>query len=286
MDPVVLLKSALVGSIALIVFSVGLGVAPGTIAGFLKDPRPAARAMLAMFVVMPLIVLGVTSVFPVTPAVLAALLALSISPMPPILARKEQKAGAEFDYAIGIQVVATFLSLVAAPLWILVFEQLSGRDLPFGAGAMLKTLLATVIAPLVLGIAVNRLAPALAKKLARPANLVAVVVLLAGAAIMLWKLAPAMGATLGNGALAVMLLVALLGLGAGYLLGGSHAGNRGALALATSARHPGVAIGLATGLFAGETSPVVGAVLVYFLVSAVIGMPVLRLIRKRETARP
>ena len=284
MDPVILLKAAMVGSIALIVFSVGLGVAPGTIAGFLKDPRPAARAMLAMFVVMPLIVLAVTYVFPVAPAVLAALLALSISPMPPILARKEQKAGAEFDYAIGIQVAATFLSLAAAPLWILVFEQLSGRDLPFGAGAMLKTLLATVIAPLVLGIAVNRLTPALAKTLARPANLVAVVVQLAASVIMLWKLAPVMGATLGNGTLAIMVLVALLGLGVGYLLGGPHEGNRGALALATSARHPGVAIGLAIGLFAGEVTPVVGAVLVYFLVSAVIGMPVLKLIRKRGAA--
>lgn len=281
MDPAVLLKFALVGSIGLIVFSVGLGVAPGTIAGFLKDPRPAARAMLAMFVAMPLFVLLVGFVFPVAPAVLAALLALSISPMPPVLPKKEQKAGAGLDYALGIQVTATFLSLAAAPLWILVFEQLSGRELPFAASAMLTTLLMTVIAPLVLGIAVNRLAPSLARKLERPASLVAIVVLLAGAAIMLWKLGPAMGATLGGGALAIMVLVALFGLFIGYLLGGPHKGNRGALALATSSRHPGVAIGLATGLFAGEALPVVGAVLVYFLVSAVIGLPVVRLIQKR-----
>ena len=81
MDPALLVKTALVGSIALIVFSVGLGTAPGTLARFLSDPRPAARAMLAMFVAMPLFVLLISVLLPVKPAVVAALAALSISPM-------------------------------------------------------------------------------------------------------------------------------------------------------------------------------------------------------------
>ena len=281
MDPVVIVKAAIVLSIALLVFSVGLGVVPGTITGFLKDPRPAARAMLAMFVAMPLFVLGLAFVVPIQPAVLAALLALSISPMPPILPIKEQKAGAGLDYALGIQVTATFLSLAAAPLWILVFERISGRDFPFRPSAMLVTLLMTVLAPLILGIFVNRLLPNLARKLESPVSRVALVILLASAGVLLWKLGPAMGATLGSGTLAIMVLVALFGLAAGYLLGGPDSGNRGALALATSARHPGVAIGLATALFAGTAMPVIAAVLVYFLVSAVLGVLFVQLVRKR-----
>lgn len=281
MDAALLLKTALVLSIALMVFSVGLGTAPGTIASFLKDPRGAGRAMLAMFVAMPLFVLALSFILPIQPAVLAALLALSISPMPPILPRKEQKIGAAMEYALGIQVCATFLSLLAAPLWILVFEQISGRDLPFRADAMVKTLLITVIAPLVAGIALKRFLPALASRLEKPVGTVAMVILLAGSVILLWKLGPAMWATLGGGTLAIMILVALFGLAVGYLLGGPEPGARGALALATSSRHPGVAIGLATALFAGAAMPVVGAVLVYFLVSAIIGLPVVRLIQKR-----
>ena len=285
MDPAVLLQGAIVLSIALLVFSVGLEVVPGTITGFLKDPRPAARAMLAMFVAMPLFVLGLALAVPIQPAVLAALLALSISPMPPILPIKERKAGAGLDYALGIQVTATFLSLAIAPLWILVFERIAGRAFPFRPVAMLVTLLMTVVAPLVLGIVVNRLLPDLARKLEKPVSRVALVALLAGAPVLLWKLGPAMGATLGGGTLAIMVLVAVFGLVVGYLLGGPDRGNRGALALATSARHPGVAIGLATALFAGAAMPVIGAVLVYFLVSAVIGMPFVRLVQK-QTAPP
>jgi hypothetical protein len=142
----------------------------------------------------------------------------------------------------------------------------------------------TVVAPLVLGIVVNRLLPDLARKLEKPVSRVALVALLAGAPVLLWKLGPAMGATLGGGTLAIMVLVAVFGLVVGYLLGGPDRGNRGALALATSARHPGVAIGLATALFAGAAMPVIGAVLVYFLVSAVIGMPFVRLVQKQTTS--
>ncbi len=281
MDPALLVKTALVGSIALIVFSVGLGTAPGTLARFLSDPRPAARAMLAMFVAMPLFVLLISVLLPVKPAVVAALAALSISPMPPILPRKEQKAGASLDYALGIQVSATFLSLIAAPLWIRVFEQIVGRDLPFSAGAMLQTLLMTVIVPLTLGIAVNRFAPAIARKLEEPLAKIAMIILLVGAVLMMWKLGPALWHTLGGGSLAIMVAVALFGLGIGYLLGGPHEGNRGALALATSSRHPGVAIGVATAIFAGIDTEVVGAILLYFLVSAIIGLPLVRWAQKK-----
>lgn len=281
MEPAALLKLVIVVSIALMVFSLGLGVVPGTITGFLKDPRPAARAMLAMFVAMPLFVLALAFTLPMQPVVLAALLALSISPMPPILPLKEQKAGAQLDYAMGIQVTATFLSLAIAPLWILVFERIAGRAFPFRPSAMLMTLVITVLAPLLAGIVVNRLLPVLARRLEKPVGTVALVTLVGGAIMLLWRQGRGMGALLGDGTLAIMVLVAVFGLGIGYALGGPARGNRGALALATSARHPGVAIGLATALFAGEAAPVISAVLVYFLVSTLIGMPAVRLLHKR-----
>ncbi len=282
MEAAALLKLVIVCSIALMVFSLGLGVAPGTITGFLKDPRPAARAMVAMFVAMPLFVLALAFALPIQPAVLAALLALSISPMPPILPIKGQKAGARLDYALGIQVTATFLSLAIAPLWILVFERIAGRAFPFRPAAMLMTLLITVFAPLLAGIVVSRVLTRVAGRLEKPVGTVALVILMGGALLLLWRQGPGMGALLGNGTLAIMVLVALFGLGIGYALGGPGHGNRGALALATSARHPGVAIGLATALFAGEADPVISAVLVYFLMSALVGMPVVRLLHKQS----
>ncbi|MGL6042648.1 MAG: hypothetical protein ACRC1J_01875, partial [Sandaracinobacteroides sp.] len=120
MDPATILKLIIVSSVVLIVVSIGMNVRPGTALRFLKDPVPASKAMLAMFVAMPLFVLLVTSLFPLEPAVRVALVALSLSPMPPILPRKEVKLGAGMDYAIGIQVTAMVTALVAAPLFILI----------------------------------------------------------------------------------------------------------------------------------------------------------------------
>lgn len=281
MEPVVLVKIALVLSIALIVFSLGLAVEPGSLRAFLREPGAAARAMLAMFVAMPLFVLLLSQIFALKPAMLVALAAISVSPMPPILPRKEAKVAGDMSYALGIQVSATFLSLVAAPLWILVFEQFAGRTLPFSAGAMLKTLLITVIVPLSLGIAVNRFLPGAANKLEKPVARFGSAVLLIGALLLIFKLGPAIWRSLGGGSLLAVIAVTLFGLGVGYLMGGPKEGNRGALALATASRHPGVAIGVATALFAGLDADVVGAVLLYFLVSAIIGMPLVRWVQGR-----
>ncbi len=61
----------------------------------------------------------------------------------------------------------------------------------------------------------------------------------------------AMPAAIGIGTLLAVVAIAVFGLAVGHLLGGPNEGNHGALAVATAARHPGVAIGLAAVSFPG-----------------------------------
>jgi len=67
--------------------------------------------------------------------------------------------------------------------------------------------------------------------------------------------------------------IVLFSLDVGHLLGGPDAGHRGALALATSARHPGLAITLATANFPHDKRAIVAAVLLFLLANLALTLP-------------
>lgn len=273
MDPAALLKLVIVGSIVLIAFSIGLARPPGAVLNGLANWRAMSRAMLAMFVAMPLFTLLVTWLLPMSPSARVALLALSVSPMPPILPLKEHKLGASADNALGIQAAAAPTSLVAAPIVMLMAEAIFGRDVMLDVGGMVQTMLITIILPLAAGIGLAAIAPRLAAGLARPLRLGATGLLAAGALVVVWKAAPGIAQVAVAPVMLAVVLMTLFGLLVGHALGGPDIGNRHALAVATAARHPGVAIGLAaaTGLTAKQ--PAVAVVLLYVLLGALLSLP-------------
>jgi BASS family bile acid:Na+ symporter len=67
-------------------------------------------------------------------------------------------------------------------------------------------------------------------------------------------------------------LIALAGTAVGHLLGGPDAGHRKVLALSTSARHPAVAITIATSAYP-EGKLALGAVLLYVAVVTIVTLP-------------
>jgi bile acid:Na+ symporter, BASS family len=266
-------KFVLMVGIMLTVISVGLRSRPADTVLLLRNPKLGVRAMASMFVVMPLFVIGLTWVLPVMDqAAHAALVALSVSPMPPILPRRQAKVGAGGDYAVGLQVLASVFSIIVAPAFIWLAGRLEGVATVFDATAALRVLALTIGAPLAAGILIARLWPraaALSTLLARAA----LVVLAAGGAIALFAEASKIAAQIGHGVLLVTAAIVLFGLLAGHLLGGPDAGNRGALALATSARHPGLAIALSTANFPHDKEAIVAAVLLFLLTNLVLTLP-------------
>lgn len=193
-----------------------------------------------------------------------------------MLPLKEQKLGGSVDYALAIQVAACVTALVAAPLFILLAGAVFGRQVPFDFQDIARTILVTIVAPLGAGIAVATFAPALAARLALPLRLAATVLLAIGFIVILWTAFPGILAAAYGATLVAVVLMTLFGIAVGHRLGGPEPGNRHALALATSARHPGVAIGLATaGEFAAR-QPIVAVVLLYFLAGTLLTIPYAR----------
>ena len=103
-----------------------------------------------------------------------------------------------------------------------------------------------------------------------------VVALAIGVVIILYVTAPIMGSLIGSGVLWAAAAMTFVGLVAGHLLGGPDEGNRGALAVASAARHPGVAIAIAAGAFPTDKGEITGTVLLYLLANAVLTIPYMK----------
>ena len=71
------------------------------------------------------------------------------------------------------------------------------------------------------------------------------------------------------------------GIAAGHLLGGPRAEDRTALAIATSWRHPGLAMGIAIANFPEQKLLVAGAVVIYLLLRMLLAIPYERWQRTR-----
>jgi BASS family bile acid:Na+ symporter len=97
-----------------------------------------------------------------------------------------------------------------------------------------------------------------------------IVLLLCGAAI-LYVAAPAVWSLVGNATIIVLGVFVIVGLVVGYLLGGPEEENRTALAIATSSRHPGIAIAIAQANFPEEKLAMAG-VLLYLVVNGVVSV--------------
>jgi BASS family bile acid:Na+ symporter len=202
-----------------------------------------------MFVVMPLFAAALASAFDLHPAVKIALVALAVSPIPPLLPKKEMRAGAESSFAIGLLVAAALLSIVFTPLAVDLLGKAFGTPALISPAAITRLVLLTVIVPLGVGMLVRRAAPTFAERAAKPIVLAATALLVASVIPILFTAWPAIESLIGNGTLAAIAAFVLVGLAAGHLLGGPDPEDRTVQALSTASRHPGIAMAIASANF-------------------------------------
>ncbi len=276
-----LILLAMKASVALSVFSIGLEAPLAGLVVLARKPRLLAKSALAMNVAMPLLAAAISWTFDLPPGVEVALVALAVSPVPPVLPKKQIKAHGDPAYALGLLVAAAALAVVFIPLAVELLGAALGAPAHVSAWPIAKLVVASVLAPLVAGLAVGRLAPALAARVARPAAGVAGAVLALGFVAILVTQWPSIAALVGTGALLAIAGFVVVGLAAGHLLGGPDPHDRTVLALATATRHPGVALAIgAANPYGGRE--VLPAILVYLVAGAILAAPYV-MWRKRAT---
>src|SRR5262249_46123976 len=136
------------GSIFLIVFGTGLKAALEDVLHLLRRPGLALRSMLSMNIVMPVVAGALASAFDLHHAVKVALITLGVSPVPPLLPRKEVNAGGRGSYAIALLVMAGLTAIVFVPVQVRLIGSFFGTPAYMPPPPLAKTVPAPGLWPL------------------------------------------------------------------------------------------------------------------------------------------
>jgi BASS family bile acid:Na+ symporter len=271
---------ALQVSIVLTVFGFGLQATVSDILYVVRRPSLLGRSLVAMFLIMPIIAVAMASLFELRPSVEIVLIALSISPIPPLLPSRQGKAGGRTSYGVGLMALAGVLSIAIVPLGVQILGWYLGRPFAMSPGAIARIVLVAAVLPLGAGMAVRATLPAVADAIQKPAALLANVLLGGGILAILAAVFPAALALIGNGTLLALSAFVAAGLAVGHWLAGPNTDEQIVLALSTACRHPAIALAVATANFPNEPN-LLATIFLALLVGLVVGVPYLRWQQRR-----
>jgi BASS family bile acid:Na+ symporter len=269
-------KVAIIGTM----FGYGLKATPDDFRYLLRRPRLALRSLLSVFVIMPVLVIIVVKSFDLRTTVEATLVALAISPVPPLLPQKQTKAGGVASYALGLLISMAVIAIVAIPLWTELLGYIFNRSFAMDSGAIAGIVLIMIILPLAAGMAIHALLPRVATRLEVPVRWLSTGLLVLAALAMLAGTWGAVRSALGDGTAVALAGLVVAGLLVGHLLGGPAPEHSTVLALSSASRHPAIALSLASTNYPDEKF--VGIVLLYLIISAVLCIPYVAWQRRRS----
>jgi len=271
MDLKQLVMLALQVSIICTVFGFGLRTEPAGLLYLARRPGLLFRSLLAVFVIMPAVAVVLVRLLDLRQGTEVSLVALAISPVPPLLPRREASAGGKQSYGLAIMATLALLAIGAVPLAVEVLQHVLGRPLAAAPSAVARVVLVAALLPLVAGMAFRAVLPAIADWIEKPVGLVAKILLPLAALLLLAGSLPALWAAVGDGTIVAIVIFVAAGLAAGHLLGGPDPEQSVVLALSSACRHPAIAFSLASSNFPEER--VGGTILLYVLVSWVVCVP-------------
>ncbi len=248
-------------------FDAGLQARPADFALIVKSRGLFVKALLANFIIVPIVGVLVCRLFHLSDAIASGLLLMAIAPGVPfvILAGGRQKGGSHelaILLAITLPALATFTVPIAMPLVLPGPERL---EVPPG---QLVGLLLFQIVPLLVGLLVSMRFAAFAPKLSRIAKPLTMIALVALLLVLGPTIVKSAAVVFGSFGMLAMLVTVALSLGTGWFLGGPQHENRVTLAFGTALRNPAIAVSIA-----GVMSPseiISASVVTYFLVQAVV----------------
>ncbi len=264
-----------------LIFGIGLESTPGDALHLLRHPGQLLRALLAMYVAVPLVALAVVELLPLAPPVAGAILVLAASSGAPLLPRKMLGVG-DAAHVFSLVVLTSLLAIVVVPAWMALLPAVFDRLPPIPPEKTAILIARSFFLPLVVGMVLRRFAPAFGRRVGPPLVAGAGFVLVVGALALLavnydtllevrWR---------GVAALAAFMIVALA---IGHAFGGPDPDRRTGLAVACALRHIGVAVLVATSLPGPKTATILA---VYVVTSTAVSVPYVAWRRHQAQRRP
>jgi bile acid:Na+ symporter, BASS family len=235
--------------VVLYMFSVPLESTRGEIIQYFKDISLMGRALLANFVVIPILGFIIARFLHLPPDFRIGFLLLAIAPGGLLALQFARVSKGNRVFAAALLLGFCLLAILITPLFVYWFFPREGAGrLPFGWLTMMLFLL--IVAPLVVGRVLQRLIPQQAPKLGLWLGRLSIVIFIIAAVTAGRYKTPAIKLMGTNGIAAIVLLI----LGAwvvGWLMGGPEVRNRKVLAISSSMRNVGVCLPIASNYFAG-----------------------------------
>ena len=256
-------------SIVATAFGFGLSATTEDVRDLIRQPGRLARCLLTIFIIVPVVAVVLAHAFDFPHAAEVAMIALAISPLAALIPRNLIKVGSKRSCSVALMPAVAPLSIVIVPLLAVLIGRYLGRPFVVSPLRVAGVVAATVLLPLVAGMAVRAVRPALADRIELPAALVGIVVLrLATLALLVTNL-HAIWELIANGTVIAIAVLVVVGLAAGHLLAGSDPDGGTGLALASGFRHPAVALAI-TALSSSQYFA--AAIVLYLLLGDIFGL--------------
>ncbi len=231
------------------------------------------RATIAAFIVVPAFAVLVVKGFALPLPVGGAILLCACLPVEPTVPKYAGIAKGDTPFAIGVLVLLSVVGIVVTPNLINLVLPVHGH-VQLDVMPIIRVLVFLVLAPLIVGMVLCRVAGALAHRLAGPTEKLSTLALLAVVVLILWH-DHASVLSLGSMAVLAIIVVATGSMAIGWMLGGPTRGTRTTMTIATAFRNLSVGLLVAATSFSAAK---VGADHASAIVSTVVAVGVINLI--------
>lgn len=245
-------------------FSMGLSLTIGQITAPLKNVKSVVLALLANFVLVPILAVLLTLVFPLDESVEIGLILLAAAAGAPFLPKLAQAAKGDIAFSVGLMVLLMLITIVYLPL---VLPLLLG-DVAVNPWEIAQSLIFLMLIPLAIGLVLRAryadTAVTIQPPFAQASNFALILLAVLGLVLNFSN----MIALVGSWGILAGILFVIAALIVGILLGGSEAGSRSVMGLGTAQRNISAALVVAAQNFDAD-------VLTYLMVIAVIALVIL-----------
>jgi BASS family bile acid:Na+ symporter len=260
------IKLCTLGGLLAVMLAMGLRAPLEDVLRAVRRTQLLTWALVANFILVPLITVGILRWFEAAPMIAVGFLILAVCPGAPVGPPFAAIAKADVPASLGLMVILAVLSAVLSPalLTLLLGRLGTEGELRIDYLAIVRPLLVTQILPLTCGMLILRQRPKLAAAAAPLLSLVGNLLLLIVVALLIVNEQQSLAAVKWRGWLGMLLLLAA-SLAIGWLCGGPELATRKTLALTTASRNAAVGLAIASTNFPGTAA--LPAVIAYAVLS-------------------
>ena len=256
-----------------LMLAIGVNLSFEKLLSLCRRPFLLLRALLAVVVLVPLVVIVLLRLFDLPSGVATGLALLAAAPGAPLTTKRSQMAGGKFPHSASLQLTLALLAVIITPITLAIFYalfDLETQRVLVSVSQVFQQVVRVQFFPIILGLLIQKFSPKITSVIGKPLIVIGNILFL-----LLLILLSVPGFRLirqiGILPLVVIVIMVVISLAIGHLLGGSEVDKRSALAIACIARNIGLAMYIA--VFSNAQEQVLPTLVSYIILGSLIAIP-------------